>query len=213
MSVPTVSRIEELISLIEEYRHGRDPYRRILIAIAGPPGVGKTTLAGDLQQGLAASETVSMDGFHLDNQLLEQQGLTKVKGAPETFDVDGLSVLLQRIARDDGPIHIPVFDRDTDVSLAAARTIRPDHRIVLVEGNYLLLNEGRWAGLGTLFDLGILMQVPRDVLERRLISRWQAQNLDPMEARKRAQQNDLPNGDRVLAGSRAPEVYFQPYPV
>jgi len=99
------------------------------------------------------------------------------------------------------------------MSRAAAKTIRPEHRIVLVEGNYLLLNDHHWSGLGTLFDLGILIQVPRDVLERRLISRWQEQNLDPAEARRRAQQNDLPNGDRVLSGSRAPDVYFHPYPV
>ena len=210
MPVPTISQVDDLIALVEGRRRDSELFRRIMVAVAGPPGAGKSTLAERLQQDLIASETVPMDGFHLDNQLLEQQGLLPVKGAPETFDVDGFSVLLQRIARDDGPVYIPVFDRDLDASRAAARIIRPEHRIVLVEGNYLLLNEMRWSGLGTLFDLSILIQVPREVLVRRLVERWLAAGLDSAEARSRAMQNDLPNGDRVLSSSREPDVYFKP---
>lgn len=210
MSIPSVTRIDELIELIESHRSRGDPARRVMVAIAGPPGVGKSTVAEQLNKRVPDSCVVPMDGFHLDNALLKQQGLMATKGAPNTFDVDGFRVLLQRLAADDGPVHIPVFDRDADLSRAAARTVTPDDRVMLIEGNYLLLAEAPWSSLAGVFDLSLALTVPRELLERRLVDRWLEQGMDPDAARERAMQNDIPNGERVLAGSCQPDVYFVP---
>ena len=100
---------------------------RIVIAIAGAPGGGKTTLCYDLkeklnqkEQGLAA--VVQMDGFHFDNTVLKEKGLLHKKGTPETFDVYGLIALLHRLTIHHDPyIAIPTFDRSLEVAKAGAK--------------------------------------------------------------------------------------------
>ncbi|WP_340638110.1 hypothetical protein [Salinicola tamaricis] len=120
--------------------------RRTLVAIAGPPAAGKSTLAEALCARIDALRPgyvalVPMDGYHFDNAVLIPQGQLDIKGAPETFDVAGLSHDLARLRRDDGPVAVPLFDRPLDLARARrARLIQPGHRLVLVEGNYLLLD-------------------------------------------------------------------------
>jgi pantothenate kinase len=90
-----------------------------------------------------------------------------------------------------------VFDRDLEISRAGARLIAKTHRIILVEGNYLLLDQTPWSALSCKFDLAVALDVPRDVLAARLTARWLEQGLSPENARKRARQNDLVNADLV----------------
>ena len=181
---------------------------RHVVAIAGPPGSGKSTLVDELRAaidksaGAGCSVVVPMDGFHYDDAVLEARGQKERKGAPFTFDVAGYAATLARIRRSGEPVAIPVFDRGLELSRAAARIVEPHHRIVLTEGNYLLLDEPPWSALAPLFDLTVMIDAPEDVLERRLVERWLAYGLDRDAALRRARLNDLPNARHVRAGSR-----------
>ncbi len=123
--------------------------RRFMVAIAGPPGSGKSTLAANLHEVLPdnSSVVVPMDGFHFDDVVLNQRGLRQRKGAPETFDYAGFEALLKRIRAVEPDIAIPVFDRSMELSRAGAAIIGADTKFILVEGNYLLLDEPPWSGL------------------------------------------------------------------
>ena len=180
---------------------------RFVVAIAGPPGSGKSTLAERLHEVLQdASAVVSMDGFHFDDVVLNQRGLRSRKGAPETFDYAGFAALLKRIRAGEPDIAIPVFDRSMELSRAAASIIGSDVKFILVEGNYLLLDEEPWAALGGLFDFSIFVDAPRSELERRLMERWRGHGKSDDDARAWIASNDLPNIERVLARRRQADL-------
>ncbi|WP_290885102.1 nucleoside/nucleotide kinase family protein [Hoeflea sp.] len=182
------------------------PSRRFIIALAGPPGAGKSTLseaivAEFIRRGHGAA-VVPMDGFHLDNAVLEARGTLGRKGAPFTFDVDGYASLLGRLLTEpDRDIAVPVFDRDLDLARAGGRLITPKHRFLIAEGNYLLLPDPPWAQLSDLFDLTVMLTADREELRKRLVERWLAHGLDADAALARALSNDIPNADLVLRAS------------
>jgi pantothenate kinase len=126
--------------------------RRVLLGIAGAPGAGKSTLADALVAAVAAREGaawvahVPMDGFHLADAQLDRLGARDRKGAPDTFDADGYARLLGRVvAEADSWVYAPGFDRTLEQPLAAALVVPPSARLVVTEGNYLLLPEAPWA--------------------------------------------------------------------
>ena len=173
--------------------------RRRLIAIAGPPGAGKSTLADALVQELGPTAAlVPMDGFHFDNDTLEARGLRNRKGAPETFDLEGLSSLLEQLVRDD-EVAIPDFDRVQDKVVGSSIFVRAGHRWVIVEGNYLLLDEPGWRDLPHHWDLSVYLDESHGVLEERLVHRWLDLGLTLDDARAWALGNDIPNAKRVAA--------------
>lgn len=186
-----------------------DPARRVICAIAGPPGSGKSTLAEALVAAINAREAgaaalLPMDGFHYDDLYLVPAGLRPRKGAPETFDVGGLRHVLGRLrARDEDAVAVPVFDRDIEIARAGARLIPRSVRIVVVEGNYLLLTRPPWDSLRPAFDLTVRIDVPESVLRARLAARWAGYGLTPDEIAFKLDGNDLPNG-RVVAAESAP---------
>jgi pantothenate kinase len=185
---------------------------RVMVAIAGPPGAGKSSLSEKLlpllPQGAAA--IVSMDGFHLDNAVLEARGMLARKGAPETFDFSGFRHVLERLRSADEEVAVPLFDRSADLARANAVIVAPEVKFVVVEGNYLLLEEGPWYGLAPLFDFSIFIEVPRGELARRLVQRWVDHGLSAEAARERAFSNDMANVERVLAARRQADLVFRP---
>ena len=94
---------------------------------------------------------------------------------------------------------LPVFDRSREIAIAGAAEIGPETEIVVVEGNYLCLNEDPWRGLASLWDLAVFLDVPMAELERRLMARWRAHGFDAETAKAKALGNDIPNAERVRA--------------
>ena len=124
---------------------------------------------------------VPMDGYHLDNAILDARGRRFEKGSPDTFDVAGFAAMLRRLKTEDEVI-IPVFDRDArSVARIGPRRAGPEARIAVVEGNYLLLRDAPWNGLSPLWDLTVFLDVPEAELERRLVDRWLHHGLDPRQ--------------------------------
>ena len=179
--------------------------KRYMVAIAGAPASGKSTLAETLRAALAADGeaaiVVPMDGFHYDDAILNARGHRPRKGAPFTFDVAGFEVLLKRIRDREPDIAIPVFDRTMELSRAAADIVDTQARIILVEGNYLLLNQPPWNQLKALFDFSIFLSVPPEELERRLIQRWLDHGFDMAYAVNWNASNDKPNILEVISNS------------
>jgi pantothenate kinase len=197
-------RVDKLADIIMQ-RAGDD--RRVIVAIAGPPGSGKSTVAEALcvlinkMMGLEKSIVVPMDGFHLDNAALDQMGARDVKGAPHTFAAEAFVELISEISKNTSNVLIPEFNRNLDKVIAGTRTVSTDHNIILVEGNYLLLEEQPWGELKQYFDLSVLLLPPTKLLEERLIARWLTHGCDPEDAKAKAYSNDIPNAKYVLANS------------
>lgn len=195
--------------VLGEIRRRRQISKRLLVAVSGPPATGKSTFSEMLLEALTRTDgqattacVVPMDGFHLDNSQLDRLGLRSRKGAPSTFDFDGFHSLLERIRATRRPVYYPVFDRVRDLAVAGAGVVLPETEIVVVEGNYLMLDEDPWAALAPLFDLEIFLDTPPPLLEKRLIQRWLDHGHDSEAARNRAQSNDIPNAERVLGSIR-----------
>ena len=182
---------------------------RVIAAIAGAPGSGKSTLAEKLvgklngrKPGLAA--VLPMDGYHYDDLYLVPAGLRPRKGAPMTFDVGGLYHTLQRLrGREEAEVAVPVFDREIEIARAGARLIPRDVPVIVVEGNWLLLNQSPWDRLRPLFDVTVMVEVPEHVLRARLRGRWERLGLSEPEIVAKLEENDLPNGRWVRDGSVA----------
>lgn len=177
---------------------------RSFVAIAGPPGSGKSTLAETLLDRLEAAHPgaaaiLPMDGFHYDDSLLHARGWRSQKGAPHTFDVDGLDAMLKRLGTGDRPVAVPVFDRALEISRAGARIISETVRLVIVEGNYLLLQDPAWRPLQDRFDLTVMVETATEDLRSRLMARWA--DLPPEDALRQVEGNDLPNARLVMDGS------------
>jgi pantothenate kinase len=101
---------------------------------------------------------------------------------------------------------IPLFDRDLEISRAGADLIRASDRVLVVEGNYLLLNEAPWPEAVPLFDLTVWIEVPEAELDRRLMARWAHYGKTLAQARAWVDGNDLPNIRRVTEGSRKADL-------
>lgn len=196
----------ELAQVIRAKAQGQG---RFLAALAGPPGAGKSTLAAELVAALGpGAKAVPMDGFHYDDAVLTVRGARNRKGAPDTFDVAGFRHLLQRL-RVEPEVAIPLFDRDLEISRAGADIVIPADQILIVEGNYLLLNEAPWPDLAPMFDLTIWIDVPEAELDRRLLARWAHYGKTPAEARAWIDGNDMPNIRRVVSGSRPADLVIR----
>ena len=182
--------------------------RPLLVAMAGPPGVGKSTAVQNVHSALIEAGVrvgvVPMDGFHLANDELARLGRSDCKGAPDTFDVDGLAALLGRLHT--GPsstVWAPRFDRSLEAAIAGSIAVEPATEIVLVEGNYLLLDESPWDRVSAQFDLRAYLH-PADEAGRvqSLIARHIAHGRSPADALEWVMRSDEANA-RIVEATRA----------
>ncbi|MEM6372127.1 MAG: AAA family ATPase [Pseudomonadota bacterium] len=182
------------------------PHRR-LIGVVGPPASGKSTLAATLAQALdahgAMTSVVPMDGFHLDDRLLEQDGTASRKGAPHTFDTSGFLRLIKALQSRD-PVVYPIFDRSREIAIAGAGRVPATCDTVVVEGNYLLLKDEAWARLHPLWTFTIALHPPVETLIERLRARWDEHGKS--DAARWIETNDLPNIETVMTRSVPADV-------
>lgn len=185
---------------------------RIAIGLAGGPGTGKSTLAAELVTMLNAvhpgsAALVPMDGFHMRHAKLEAMGQVDYKGAPHTFEGADFVNFLHHLKAATGPVSGPVYSRKIEDVVEDAFTVGAEVKILIVEGNYLLLTEGPWAGVKPLLDYAVFVDVPRDLVKARLLKRHGEEGLFT-EERNRAhiERNDLPNYDLVCLSQNRADV-------
>jgi pantothenate kinase len=188
---------------------------RFIVAIAGAPGSGKSTLAVELQAAfslispLLSCQIVPMDGFHFDNKTLIKCQQLKFKGAPYTFDVNAITAFVKQLKNQKNTLLAPLFNRDLEEVIPSAIPIKVETKIIIVEGNYLLLQQPPWDQLLSDFDFSLFIQTDKAILEQRLINRWLDQGLNLASAQDKTRQNDLVNGELVSQFSSTPNIIFK----
>ncbi|MCR9120814.1 MAG: nucleoside/nucleotide kinase family protein [Phyllobacteriaceae bacterium] len=206
------TRDDNLARVLAAVRARHVPGRRLMVAIAGPPASGKSTLAAALVDtlnegaGAGSAALLPMDGYHLDNRILEQRGLLPRKGAPETFDADGFCRMVALVRAAHADVVHPVFDRNADLAIAGAAIIARSVEVVVIEGNYLLLGEEPWRGAQANYDLTVFVAPAMPILSERLVERWLAHGHDRDAAIGRAHDNDLPNAGLVIEQSVGADI-------
>jgi hypothetical protein len=208
-----------LVPLLEKLtKMQREKNRRILAVLAAPPGAGKSTLLSFLNdlstrtEGITPVTTIGMDGFHHYQEYLlshttirngEEIPLVKIKGAPETFDLDRLLGRIKKIASGES-CGWPEYNRmkhnpEEDVILV-------DGKIVLLEGNYLLLDEPGWSEIKKYADYSIKLTADENTLKRRLIDRKQKSGVSLEEAETFVEFSDMVNVRTCLNHSMSADM-------
>ncbi len=196
--MPALTTFDDLVALVDTAATGAG---LTMIGLVGPPGSGKSTMAIRVAEELGPrAVVVGMDGFHLSSQTLEHLALADVKGAPQTFDAGGFVRLLARIRqRPPGvTIHAPTFDRAREEPIAAGVAVTPDHEIVVVEGNYLLL-DGPWEPIRDLLDPIAYVDLDPSVRRDRLVARHVAHGRTAQQARAWVDRSDEANAVLIEA--------------
>jgi pantothenate kinase len=201
---PTAPDIPALTADIEATRSDG----RIIIGLAGPPASGKSTLAQSIVDELnrrngRVAVVLPMDGFHLSSFQLHEQDIAQIKGAPETFDVDGLIATLSRVRLPmRTTVYVPDYIRTMHEPIAASIAIKDQTKVVIVEGNYLLLQSPGWRDVRQYLDQAWFLNVDWDVCRERLVARQVAGGRSPDEAREWVDRSDKANYDLIVSGSK-----------
>ncbi|NDL68646.1 nucleoside/nucleotide kinase family protein [Anaerotalea alkaliphila] len=199
--------IKPLILKFQELHQRRQ--RRIIVFLAAPPAVGKSTFSLFLEsvskemENAIPVQCLSLDGFHHTNEYLanhkaviedEERCLSEVKGMPETFDLSTFKEKLVKMKSED--VKWPIYDRNL-------HDVVPDQipvhsGIVLIEGNWLLLDEPGWKELKDLSDYSIFIGSKESMLKERLINRKIRGGSTPEEAAAFYEKSDRKNIERVM---------------
>lgn len=180
---------------------------RLLLGICGAPGAGKSTISAWIVESWNLRHTgeavlVPMDGYHFSNETLERKGLLPLKGIPDTFDAPAFIAKLKSIKQSPAIEHYcPRFDRSIEASIDDDIKVSPSHKLIVVEGNYLLLARPPWNELKSLLDQIWFIDADEELLLPRLLARHQEAGKSAQAAREKLNSTDLPNA-RLVAESK-----------
>lgn len=214
-------QIDELAAYTVDTLAKLAPNTRRFLGITGNPASGKSTLAQELAATVNrrvdgdVAVVVPMDGFHLPNAVLHERGLYPLKGIPATFDAEGFILLLQRLhERPYRKVGAPSFDREQHDPVHDGIVIQPSHRLIVVEGNYLLHDEPPWDRVRPLLDEVWYVDAQRGVIAQRLLERHMRAGRSREDAEKKIASTDIPNveiiertrprADRIIEPSNIP---------
>lgn len=205
-----ISSLGAMVAEVERVRTGNDS-RRIMVGLVGPPGSGKSTIAGLLVTALADAAGpavhVPMDGFHLSDAVLDRLGRRDRKGAVDTFDADGYLALLRRIAAAPArTVYAPSFDRSLEQPLAAGIAVDPAAAVVVTEGNYLLQPEPPWTAVRALLAAVWYCDLDDAIRRERLVTRHVGSGKTRDDARRWVAVVDEPNAAAVRARREAADA-------
>ena len=197
--------------------------RRIIVFMAAPPAVGKTTAAMFLEYLSAITEhvtkiqSIGLDGFHYHSDYIAEHSIERngilipmrdVKGCPETFDINRLKEKLKALKVND--ITWPVYSRRLHDVVEDAITVTGE--IILLEGNWLLLDEDGWRDLKEYSDLTMMIRADKEFLRERLTGRKIKGGMDPDAAERFYETSDSINVDRVLSHSVQADITWELLP-
>ncbi|WP_241249697.1 nucleoside/nucleotide kinase family protein [Rhodococcus sp. X156] len=209
-ALPVHPPLPELVAAAEELMSASldAGQRRAVLGITGPPGAGKSTLAGALVTALqVALDTepveplvvgVPMDGFHLADAQLERMGLRHRKGAPETFDVGGYRSVLRRLrSADEQAVYVPSFERTLEQPVAGSIAVLPSARLVVTEGSYLLHGADGWERVRSLLDQVWFLDADDEQRRAALVARHVRHGKTPEDAQAWVREVDERNAALV----------------
>ena len=195
LTIPSVAELAQ--------RAGTSAAGRVLIGVTGPPGAGKSTLSDALVDTLGAQAVlVPMDGYHLADEELARLGLSDRKGAPETFDRAGFAAVLARLRAADETVYLPRFRRELEAAVAGSIAVSVDHRVLVVEGNYLLL----WPEVHAHLDQTWYVDPPMDARLAALVERHVRFGRTESEAREWVMRSDEANAAQVASGRQEADL-------
>lgn len=190
---------------LERLLAGLRPGQRYMLGLAGAPGAGKSTVAQRLVDAMPGrAVVVPMDGYHLANSELARLGRSGRKGAPDTFDSAGYVAMLARLRRRPAGevVYAPEYRREIEEAVAGAIGVAPEVELVITEGNYLLLEQGHWAGVRAQLDAVWYVDIDAGSRRERLAARHVRYGRTAEQARAWVLGTDEPNAVLVEA-SRA----------
>ncbi|WP_319370106.1 nucleoside/nucleotide kinase family protein [uncultured Ilyobacter sp.] len=183
---------------------------RYIVFLAAPPGTGKSTLSLLLEKlsreddNLENLQALSLDGFHHFNDYLKsnymeidgkKELLYRRKGAPETFDLENIKTYLKKLS-ENKKVKWPIYDRQLHNPVMDVIDI--NSKIILIEGNWLLLDEEGWRDIKEFADYSIFIEAKKETIKNRLISRKVRGGYSQEDAENFYLNSDGPNVDRVL---------------
>ncbi|KAF5230575.1 hypothetical protein FANTH_13777 [Fusarium anthophilum] len=225
--VKTVGKLIERVERLLTRQKLSAPTQRILIALAGVPGSGKTTLSDALikelkKNGISDVAVLPMDGFHYTRTYLssfrDPDEAFRRRGAPFTFDAAALLDLVVLLRKTPVTTHsepqiiikAPGFDHAKKDPIPNAIKISSRAKVVIIEGNYVLLDQDPWSRISTLVDDKWFVDVPVDIARERLASRHLRAGIEMTTeaAIKRADENDIPNGEYIRSHLLEPHAHI-----